>query len=121
MKKLKSLEDLALVYSSETGSNCAECGKALNKCACGAKEKVWGDGRVRVQLQTKGRKGKGVSVVSGLACTEKELKLLAKELKSQCGVGGAVKEGNIEIQGNKVSKILEILAQKGIQAKKSGG
>ncbi|AVJ56342.1 hypothetical protein C5610_08490 [Idiomarina sp. OT37-5b] len=59
-----------------------------------------GDGIVRLQRQTKGRKGKGVTIVSGIAAPQQELKSIAKTLKQHCGVGGAVKDYTIELQGD---------------------
>ena len=54
-----------------------------------------GDGIVRIQRETKGRKGKGVTSVRGLPGTDGELKLLLAEMKNRCGCGGALKEGVI--------------------------
>lgn len=58
-----------------------------------------GDGVVRIQKQTSGRKGAGVSVITGLDLSDEDLKKLAVELKKRCGCGGSVKHGIIEIQG----------------------
>ena len=55
---------------------------------------------VRVGRETKGRKGKGVTVVTGIPLPDKELRRLAKELKQRCGCGGTLKNGVIEIQGD---------------------
>ena len=64
-----------------------------------------GDGIVRIQRETKGRKGKGVCLVSGFDLNDSELKLVAAELKKICGCGGSVKDGKIEIQGDNRDKI----------------
>ncbi|WP_275556717.1 stress response translation initiation inhibitor YciH, partial [Mixta sp. Marseille-Q2659] len=64
-----------------------------------------GDGIVRIQRQTSGRKGKGVCVITGLDLDDAELNKLAAELKKKCGCGGAAKEGVIEIQGDKRDEI----------------
>lgn len=80
-----------------------------------------GDGIVRISRQTKGRKGKGVTLINGLLLTEEELKALAKELKQHCGVGGAVKSGVIEIQGDQRDSLLAVLKDKGFNAKLAGG
>lgn len=112
-----------VVYSTDTGRNCPECNNPVNRCNCKQKKQhvPAGDGIVRLQLQTKGRKGKGVTVITGLALEMEPLKKLAKELKQQCSTGGAVKDGNIEIQGDK-RKILErILLAKEYRVKISGG
>jgi len=80
-----------------------------------------GDGIVRIRRETKGRKGKGVSVIEGLGLPEKELKSLAKELKKRCGTGGSVKDFAIEIQGDQREVCKEYLEKKGFRVKFSGG
>lgn len=110
-----------LVYSTDTSQMCPQCDQHKDMCICKDENALMGDGKVRITLDTKGRKGKGVSVISGLAVTEKDLKTLAKELKALCGTGGAVKGSTIEIQGDHRDKLIQALAKKQIQAKKSGG
>lgn len=110
-----------LVFSTDSTEMCSTCHNHLQSCQCKNENEILGDGNVRILLETKGRKGKGVTVITGLAMTEKELKQLAKTLKASCGTGGSVKAGNIEIQGDNRDKILEALAKKNIKAKKSGG
>lgn len=80
-----------------------------------------GDGIVRIRRETKGRKGKGVMTINGLLLKEKELKALAKELKKLVGCGGAVKDGIIEIQGDKRDVIKAHLEKKGHTVKLAGG
>ncbi|MGF1718136.1 stress response translation initiation inhibitor YciH [Photobacterium chitinilyticum] len=80
-----------------------------------------GDGVVRIQRQTKGRKGKGVCIVTGLDLEDAQLKLLAAELKKVCGCGGSVKDGSIEIQGDKRDVIKAALEKKGHTVKLAGG
>ena len=80
-----------------------------------------GDGIVRIQRQTKGRKGKGVSIITGLDLEDTPLKLLAAELKKVCGCGGSVKDGTIEIQGDARDKIKAHLEKKGHTVKLAGG
>jgi translation initiation factor 1 len=80
-----------------------------------------GDGNVKVRRETKGRKGKGVCLIEGLAMTAAELDALAKQLKTRCGSGGAVKNGIIEIQGDHRPVIIEFLKSKGVSAKLAGG
>ena len=80
-----------------------------------------GDGVVRIQKQTSGRKGAGVSVITGLDLSDEELKKLAAELKKRCGCGGSVKNGMIEIQGEKRDLLKQFLEQKGFTVKLSGG
>ncbi len=65
--------------------------------------------KLKVQLDSKKRKGKTVTLISGFIGTEEELKTLAKTLKTKCGVGGSAKDGEIIIQGNFKDKIIDIL------------
>jgi translation initiation factor 1 len=76
--------------------------------------------QLRVFIDRKNRKGKSVTIVSGFEGSEKELKSLGKQLKSQCGVGGSVKEGEIVLQGEWAEKVLDILQKDGYQCKRSG-
>lgn len=80
-----------------------------------------GDGIVRIQRQTSGRKGKGVCLITGLALDDTALNALAAELKKKCGCGGSVKEGVIEIQGDKRELIKQFLEAKGLKVKLAGG
>ena len=109
-----------LVYSTDQGRLCPDCEHSVEDCQCRSESKI-GDGNVRIQLDTKGRKGKGVTLVTGLPLTTDQLKALAKKLKAQCGTGGAVKDGNIEIQGDNRNKIKELLEKEGYKSKFSGG
>jgi predicted translation initiation factor SUI1 len=77
--------------------------------------------RVRVGREVAGRAGKGVSVISGLSLGPVELEALAAQLKKLCGAGGAVKNGNIEIQGDHRDRLVEALQKLGYDAKRSGG
>lgn len=74
-----------------------------------------------VSLDKKQRKGKSVTLVSGYTGKDEDLKDLGKKLKTLCGVGGSVKEGEIIIQGDFRSRIMEILQQEGYKVKRSGG
>ena len=76
---------------------------------------------LRVQASRKGRKGKTVTVISGFQCTEETLTKLLKQLKTQCGSGGTVKDNTLEIQGDHAQKLLQLLTQLGYKAKISGG
>jgi translation initiation factor 1 len=79
------------------------------------------DGIVRVGRETKGRRGKGVTIVTGIPGSEDALKKLAGQLKAQCGVGGTVKDRVIEIQGDQRDRLIKILSDAGYTVKKSGG
>ena len=76
---------------------------------------------MRVHRETKGRKGVGVTVVSGLPLADVQLKSLAKRLKARCGVGGSVKNGAIELQGDQRQIVREELAAQGYAVKLAGG
>lgn len=80
-----------------------------------------GDGVVRISRETKGRKGKGVTIIRGLPLLPDELKDLAKQLKKHCGVGGSVKEFEIEIQGDQRPACQSYLESKGYNVKLAGG
>ena len=84
-------------------------------------ERPKGDGVVRIRRETSGRKGKGVCIVTGLDLDDEQLAKLAAELKKKCGCGGAVKEGEIEIQGDKRDMIKQLLEAKGMKVKLAGG
>lgn len=79
------------------------------------------DGVVRVFLERKGRGGKSVSVLRGVPGHPAAKKDLCKTLKSRLGTGGAVKGGEIELQGDHRDRIVELLAGLGYTAKKAGG
>jgi len=111
-----------LVYSTDRGKMCPTCGQPTSTCQCrGAADKAKGDGVVRVARETKGRKGKAVTIVTGLPLTTDELQQLAKDLKARCGAGGTVKDGVIEIQGEHRDTLVQELARHGYQAKRAGG
>lgn len=80
-----------------------------------------GDGIVRIQRQTSGRKGKGVCLITGVDLDDAALEKLAAELKKKCGCGGAVKERVIEIQGDKRDLLKQLLEAKGMKVKLAGG
>lgn len=101
-----------LVYSTDFGRIPEEKSKP---------SKPSGDGIIRIRRETKGRKGKGVTTISGLLLEEKELKVMAKELKKICGTGGSVKEHVIEIQGDNRDKIKQFLESKKFTVKLAGG
>jgi translation initiation factor 1 len=76
---------------------------------------------VRVSRETQGRKGKGVTVVTGLGLGAAELEALAAELKKRCGSGGSAGHGRIEIQGDHRDRLVEELTKRGWKAKRAGG
>ena len=80
-----------------------------------------GDGVVRVRREKAGRGGKEVTTISGLPGTDADLKALAGDLKRRCGVGGTVRDGVVELQGDHRTRVIERLAQLDIKAKLAGG
>lgn len=124
---MASLKDQlsGLVYSTETGKHCPECGEPLTACRCdelAEQQRLANlDGVVRVRREVAGRKGKGVITITGVPLPEKELKVLAKKLKQRCGTGGSLKEGVIEIQGDQRDLIKTLLEADGFKVKMSGG
>lgn len=79
-----------------------------------------GDGVVRIMLKRLGG-GKMASVVTGIPLEEDEMKDLARSLKQKCGVGGSVKDFNIEIQGDKRNILKTELEKRGYSVKLAGG
>jgi translation initiation factor 1 len=112
---------MAVVYSTEHGRLCPDCGKSVHAGKCASSGKALGDGRVRIQRETKGRKGAGVTLVTGIPLPEKELRDLHGQLKKKCGVGGAIKDGVLELQGDQREAILKALEGKGWDVKIAGG
>ena len=100
---------------------CPACRQQVAACVCGRKAVPAGDGIVRVSRETKGRAGKGVTLVKGLALDAAALAALGKHLKAACGSGGTVKDGVIEIQGDHVERAIERLRQDGYTVKHAGG
>ncbi len=108
-----------LVYSTETGRIKPQDDKPTSDNTSG--DGISGDGIVRLKRETKGRKGKGVTLVTGVPLAEAELKKLAKTLKQKCGVGGALKDGVIEIQTDDRDKLKQLLEAQGFTVKLAGG
>lgn len=109
------------VYSTDRGRLCPDCARAIGDCRCGPRNAPAGDGIVRIARESKGRKGKGVTLVTGIPASEDELKSLAKQLKQLCGTGGTVKAGVIEIQGEHRDRLVDWFQTKGYKVKKAGG
>lgn len=80
-----------------------------------------GDGIVRVSRETKGRGGKAVTLVKGVALDEVALTALGKKLKAACGSGGTVKDGVIEVQGDHCDRVVALLRAQGLNVKRAGG
>ena len=122
---MKNSSFSGLVYSTDTGRTCPVCRQAVALCTCKSAKALAnipaGDGIVRVSRETKGRGGKAVTLVKGVALDEAALTLLAKKLKAACGSGGTVKDGVIEVQGDHCERVLELLKAQGLNVKRAGG
>jgi translation initiation factor 1 len=115
-----------IVYSTDQGRRCPECGRALADCHCRRSRAAQpavpaGDGIVRVGRETKGRKGKAVTVVRGVPLASAALAELATKLKKRCGSGGTVDAGVIEIQGDHRDLLVEELGKLGFSVRRAGG
>ena len=114
--------DGGLVYSTDSGRMCPACRQPLAQCCCGQPAApTAGDGIVRISRETQGRKGKGVTLVRGLALDAVALAQLGRELKAACGSGGTTKDGVIEIQGDHRERVAELLRASGRSVKFAGG
>ena len=112
-----------LVYSTDTGRMCPTCRQPVAQCTCKSATAALPptDGIVRVSLDTKGRKGKGVTVVKGVPLDAAALTQLGKQLKASCGSGGTVKDGVIEVQGDRRDTVIAALQKQGYTVKRAGG
>ena len=111
-----------LVYSTEAGRMCPACRQPIARCACGQAVAPPTDGVVRVFLETKGRGGKGVTVVRGLGLADPDLAALGRTLKAACGVGGTAKDGAVELQGDHRERVMALLRAQGFRnVKRAGG
>ncbi|MFZ4626385.1 MAG: translation initiation factor Sui1 [Rhodoferax sp.] len=111
-----------LVFSTDSGRTCPACRQPVAACQCRAtKPGTVSDGIVRVSRETKGRAGKGVTLVKGLALDEAALQALGRQLKTACGSGGTVKDGIIEVQGDHCERVMALLKASGLSVKRAGG
>lgn len=123
------MENSRLVYSTETGRVCPECGKPSKKCRC-KKQRVKStapptgypdDGTIRIRREVKGRGGKTVTSIWGVPLEGQALKQFAKTLKQRCGTGGSVKAGVIVIQGDHRETLAAEIKKQGYTVKIAGG
>lgn len=110
---MKSFDNLDIVFSTDKGRIRPDKQKE--------NPAPKGDGIVRVGRETKGRKGKGMTVITGVPLHPEGLKDLAKKLKQKCGTGGTLKGQSIEIQGDHRDLLVSELQSMGYTVKKSGG
>jgi translation initiation factor 1 len=120
------MDNSQLVYSTETGKICPLCQKPVSECTCKKKKSrsqtnIKYDGIIRIQRETKGRKGKTLTTVSAFQLADDELKNLATQLKRHCGTGGSVKDGVIIIQGDHREAIKTELKKQGYKVELAGG
>lgn len=107
MAKLNSLEDLKKLFPEAEGTYEVPKEQRIQ--------------HLEAHFSNKGRGGKTVTVIKGFEGNNDELKALGKYLKTQCGVGGSVKDFEIIIQGNMRDKIIQLLQDKGHIVKRVGG
>lgn len=120
---MKNRSNGGLVYSTESGRMCPACRQPAAQCLCRAVDRAApvGDGVVRVSRQSKGRGGKTVTLVKGVALDAIALAALGKQLRTACGSGGTVKDGVIEVQGDHCDVVMQTLGKLGHAAKRAGG
>lgn len=110
------------VYSTGHGRMCPGCGNPAPACSCQATKNIpQHGGLVRVGWETKGRRGKAMTIIAGVPLDPAGLRRLAAQLKQKCGSGGTVKEGIIEIQGDQRNIVMEELKKQGYNVKRAGG
>lgn len=107
-------QNSSLVYSTETGAVAVEKAEKTGGSA-------FADGHVRLKRETKGRNGKAVITIAGIAESHEKLSDIAALLKKKCGCGGSVKDGIIEIQGDQRDTISQELTKLGYKFKWAGG
>jgi translation initiation factor 1 len=110
----KRSRDTRVVWSSDDG----DLRKARDP---GLKARRAAGGRVKVRRETSGRRGKAVTTVADVPLDDDGLRELAGRLKKRCGVGGSVKDGVIELQGDHRDAVLEVLRGDGYDAVLAGG
>jgi translation initiation factor 1 len=110
-----------LVYSTDSGRMCPDCRQPVAQCVCKRAVVPTGDGIVRVSRETKGRGGKAVTLVKGVMLDATALSDLGKQLKAACGTGGTVKDGVIEVQGDHIERVMQMLTAQGHRVKRAGG
>ena len=106
---------LGVVYSTDPGFKFESEGPEFHETLPPRQQKLY------VRLDRKNRKGKTVTLIEGFVGRDEDLKSLAKELKSKCGVGGSARDGEILIQGDFRDRIIKMLEEKEYQVKRSGG
>ncbi len=115
---LKKDKHNGIVYSTEHSKKPLPCSNSIKKHQ---PHIIKSDGIVRIGRETKGRKSKGVTIITGISLSHSQLLKLSQQLKQKCGAGGTVKNDVIEIQGDHRNALLEELKKKGYKVKICGG
>lgn len=115
-------DNVRTVYSTATDGKCAVCGWPQRSCKCCSQTRPSNEPpptRIvpKLRVEKKGRGGKTVTVVYDLPRNDAFLKELGARLKRECGTGGAVTEGGIELQGNMRDRVRTILQGLGYTVK----
>jgi len=114
-------ENARLVYSTDPGSRCPRCGRTHGTCTCreagGSAERLPDRIVAKLRIERAGRSGRTVTVVYDLPRNPEFLSGLAAELKRTCGVGGAVRDDSVELQGDQRERVRALLAKKGFVVK----
>jgi translation initiation factor 1 len=106
-----------LVYTTSGSNLCGTCGRSLHKCKCEREARPIGTNTARtpqIQLEKKSRGGKEVTVVSHLGLSGAQLSEILQLIKRRLGTGGTLKNQSLEIQGNRVAEVRELLSSQGI-------
>jgi translation initiation factor 1 len=111
-KKIKRETD-GIVYSTEPEFAFADLFDKLNE------ESESGAVKLNIRMEKKGRGGKTATLIEGFKGSESELSELARQLKSHCGTGGSVVDGEILIQGDQRKRVMEFLQKKGYKTNKA--
>lgn len=110
---------MSLVYSTDKGRVCPDCGRPVAACVCQAASQAAVPTRVvaKLRIEKQGRGGKTVTVVDNLPNNADFLRTLSQALKKACGVGGTAGEGRVELQGDQRDRIRSLLKAKGLTVK----
>lgn len=115
---LRKDKHTGIVYSTEHSKKPLHCSRSIKKYQ---NHIIKSDGIIRIGRETKGRKGKGVTIITGIPLKHDLLLKLSQQLKQKCGAGGTVKNNIIEIQGDHRNILSEELKSQGYKVKKCGG
>jgi len=111
-----------LVYASQRGRVCPQCGWPVGDCRCASQQPAEDEpvpARIvfKLRVERTGRGGKTVTVIDGFPRNAQFAVALAQELKRSCGTGGALEDGALELQGDLRDRVRELLTRKGYVVK----